>query len=106
MTTESIESKIIARALKDEAFKQELLKNSTVAKAAIEKELGEVLPEGFSINVVQENSNTAYIVLPYMPSTEGLTEKQLEAVAGGTATIALRTATMATKIPHHHHKHN
>lgn len=37
MTTENqrfcIESKIIARALKDEAFKQQLLSNSAVAKA-------------------------------------------------------------------------
>lgn len=52
---ESAESKIIARALKDEVFKQ-------------------ALPLDFNINVVQETLNTAYIVLPYMPSTEGLTQ--------------------------------
>ena len=87
MTTEnqyeSIESTIVARALKDEAFKQALLSNSAVAKAEIENELGEALPEGFSINVVQETPNTAYIVLPYTPSNESLTEEQLESVAGG-----------------------
>lgn len=86
MTTQnqsSIESKIIARALKDETFKQQLLSNSAVAKAEIEKELGEPLPEGFSVNVIQETPNTAYIVLPYMPSAEGMTEEQLESVAGG-----------------------
>ena len=109
---ESIESKIIARALKDEAFKQELLNNSTVAKVAIEKELGEMLPEGFSINVVQESPNTAYIVLPYMPSTEGLTEEQLQSIAGGgkggfVARTALKTAThVGGHVYDHHHNKN
>lgn len=79
----SIESRIVARALASEAYKQELLNNSAVAKAEIEKELGEALPEKFSVYVVQQTSDTAYIVLPYMPSNESLTEQQLEAVAGG-----------------------
>lgn len=90
MTTQnqsSIESKIIARALKDEAFKQQLLNNSAVAKAEIEKELG-VLPKDFKINVVQESSNTVYIVLPYMPSSDAMTEEQLEFVAGGGINIS------------------
>lgn len=88
---ETIESVIVARALKDEAFKQQLLSNSATAKAAIEQELAEQLPEDFSVNVVEETPNTAYIVLPYMPSTEGLTEKQLESVAGGISPITLVT---------------
>jgi hypothetical protein len=87
MTTEyqdeSIDSIIVARALRDEAFKQALLRNSAVAKAEIERELGEALPEGLSINVVQESPNTAYIVLPYMPLIEGISEEQLESIAGG-----------------------
>ncbi len=68
---ESAESKIIARALKNEVFKQALLSNSAVAKAEVEKELRQALPLDFNINVVQETLNTAYIVSPYMPSTEG-----------------------------------
>lgn len=78
-----IEYKIVSRALKDEEFKQEMLNNSVFAKVEIEKELGAILPEGLSVNVVQETHNTAYIVLPYIPSTESLTEEQLESVAGG-----------------------
>jgi hypothetical protein len=94
MTTENqyenIESRIVARALKDEAFKQQLLSNSATTNSAIEEELGEALPEGFSVNVVEETPNTAYIVLPYMPSTEEMDEEQLEAVAGGiTPTVAV-----------------
>jgi hypothetical protein len=80
---ESIESIIVARALKDEAFRQQLLSNSATTLAAIEEELGEPLPEGFSVNVVEETPNTAYIVLPYAASTEEMTEEQLESVAGG-----------------------
>ncbi|RUT04383.1 hypothetical protein DSM106972_046110 [Dulcicalothrix desertica PCC 7102] len=80
---ESIGYKIIIPALKDKAFKQELISNSAVAKVEFEKELGKLLPEDFSINVVEETPNIAYIVLPYMPSNEGLTPEQLEAIAGG-----------------------
>lgn len=87
MTTEnqyeSIESVIVARALKDEAFKQQLLTNPATALVAIEQELEESLPEGFSVNVVEETPNTAYIVLPYTASTEEMSEEQLESVAGG-----------------------
>jgi hypothetical protein len=80
---ESIGAKIVARALKDETFKQALLSDSTVAKAEVEKELGKLLPEDFCIYVVEETPNTAYIVLPYMPSNNSLTEEQLDAIAGG-----------------------
>lgn len=80
---EDIGNKIVARALKDEAFKRELLNNSAFIKAEVEKELGAALPKEFKIYVIEETLNTAYIVLPYMPSNEGLTEEQLETIAGG-----------------------
>lgn len=80
----SIDSIIVARALKDGAFKQAILNNFAVAKAEVERELGSVLPEDFRVNVVEESPNTAYIVLPYMPaSIEGVTEEQLESITGG-----------------------
>ncbi|MHC5748485.1 MAG: NHLP leader peptide family RiPP precursor [Nostoc sp.] len=82
-TRQSIESKIVARALKDESFKQQLLNNPNVAKAEIEKGLGEKFTGDIQVKVLQETANTAYIVLPYIPATAGLSEEQLEAVASG-----------------------
>lgn len=98
MTTEnqyeSLESIIVARALKDEAFKQALLTNPATAKAEIEKELDSPLPEDLSINVVEETSNTAYIVLPYIPLGEGMTEQELESVAGGISPLVATITTV------------
>ncbi len=83
-TRESIETKIIAKALEDDAFRQELLNNPNAAKAEIEKDLGQKLPETFQLRVVQETENMAYIVLPVtIPANQELADEQLEAVAGG-----------------------
>lgn len=81
---QSIETKIIAKALEDEAFRQELLNNPNTAKAEIEKDLGQKLPEGFQLRVLQETENMAYIVLPVtISANQELSEEQMEAVAGG-----------------------
>jgi hypothetical protein len=75
------EARIITHALEDEAFRQELLNNP---KAAIEKELGQKLPEDFQISVLQESDKMTYLVLPFSPAAnQELSEEQLEAVAGG-----------------------
>ncbi len=78
------ETQIIVRALKDDSFKQQLLDNPDVAKAEVEKALGQKVPDGFKVQVLQETADTAYLVLPYVPSTESMTEEQLESVASGT----------------------
>ncbi|BAZ06032.1 hypothetical protein NIES3974_26890 [Calothrix sp. NIES-3974] len=78
------ETQIIIRALKDESFKQQLLTNPGVAKAEIEKAIGQKVPDDFKVQVLQETADTAYLVLPHVPATEAMTEEQLEAVASGT----------------------
>ena len=84
----SIEAKLIVRAMKDEAFRAELLNNPQTAKAAFEQELGQKLPETAQIRVVQESDDVAYLVLPAMaPEKEELSETELEAVAAGALTI-------------------
>jgi phosphopentomutase len=84
----SIDAKLIARAMKDEAFRTELLNNPEAAKAAVEQELGQKLPETAQIRVVQESDDVAYIILPATASeTEQLSETELEAVAAGAFTI-------------------
>ena len=44
---QDVETQIIARALKDDSFKQQLLDNPVVAKAEIEKALGQKIPSDF-----------------------------------------------------------
>lgn len=75
------ESELIAKAWKDEAFKQELISNP---KAVYVRELGEQLPENLKIKVMEETSDTLYLALPRSPQvTEELSDEALEAVAGG-----------------------
>jgi hypothetical protein len=77
----NFESSLIAKAWKDEAFKQELIRNP---KTVIERELGKKLPESLHIKVLEEDVNTVYLVLPAaMQVTEQLSEEALEAFAGG-----------------------
>lgn len=79
---QEIEAHIIAKAWKNEAYKQELLNNS---KAVIEQEFGLQLADDINVQVVEEDADSLYLVLPMQPdsSTEELSEDQLEAVAGG-----------------------
>ena len=94
-TRQDIEAHIIAQAWKDEAYKQELLSNP---KAIIGREFGVLLPKEMTIQVLEENPNTLYFVLPIRPdiSSSELSEEQLEAVAGvGTITVTT-LATPAT----------
>lgn len=79
-TRKDLEVHLITRALKDEAFKQELLANP---KAVVEKELGAKLSEELEINVLKETEDTLYMVLPCNPY-EGMSEEELKASLGMT----------------------
>ena len=81
-TPQTIETRVITRALQDESFKQQLLNGDIAAKAAIEEEIGEKLLESLQVKVLEETSNISYIILPEIPSTEEMSEKELEAIAG------------------------
>jgi hypothetical protein len=76
-----IESQLIAKAWKDETFKQELISNP---KAVFARELGQELPENLKIKVLEETADTIYLALPRSPQvSEELSDEALEAVAGG-----------------------
>ncbi|MDZ8106187.1 MAG: NHLP leader peptide family RiPP precursor [Nostoc sp. DedQUE12a] len=81
-TRQDIEARIIAKAWKDEAYKQELLTNS---KAVIEREFGVEFPADVNVQVLEENSTSLYFVLPVSPIAiiQELSEQELEAIAGG-----------------------
>lgn len=76
-TRPELEAELIARVAEDEGFRALLLENP---KEAIRQETGIEIPEDFTIQVHEENSMTAHVVLP--PS-ENLTEADMQVVAGG-----------------------
>ena len=81
-TRQDIQTRIIAKAWKDEAYKQELLTNP---KAVIEREFGVEFPADVKVQVVEENPTSLHFVLPVSPVAiaQELSEQQLEAIAGG-----------------------
>ena len=89
-TPSDLTTQLIARAWKDEAFKQELLRDPT---AVVERELRRQdpdarLPEQVQLHVLEETPTTRYLVLPAKPTIESgeeLTDAdlQLVAAAGG-----------------------
>jgi hypothetical protein len=79
-----IEQQLIEKAMKDTSFRHQLLVNP---KEVIEAEFGQKIPEAIQINVLEEDANTVYLILPQVvqnPEME-LTEAELNAVAGGEA---------------------
>ena len=78
-----MERRLIQRSLEDEDFRQRLLDDP---KGTLEQELGDRLPEGIEVRVVEESAQTIYLVLPSAsPTGQGgeLSDQDLEEVAGG-----------------------
>ncbi len=92
-TRQEIEALIVAKAWKDDAYKQKLLSNP---KAIFEQELGVELAQEIRIQVLEENSTSLYLVLPVNPIEAfkkiDLSEAELEAVAGGNTVVATKIA--------------
>ncbi|UKO95906.1 NHLP leader peptide family RiPP precursor [Nostoc sp. UHCC 0870] len=83
--TETLEERMIAKAIEHHAYKQRLLSN---AKAVLEEELGAELPEDVSVEVLQQSSKQLYLVLPIdideIVRDGILSHEELETIAGGT----------------------
>ena len=78
-----LQEKVIVKAMKDEAFRQELLVNP---KGALERELGITLPQGVNVQVHEDTSTTIHIVLPMKAQTGEpmeLSDAELEQATGG-----------------------
>ena len=70
--------KIITRCWEDEAFKERLLADPAATLAAE----GVPVPEGIAINVAVDSKDVRTLVIP-LPPTAGLSDAELEQVAGG-----------------------
>lgn len=84
---QDVEAQIVVRALKDDSYKQQLLNNPDFAKSEIETLVGQKSKDGFKVQVLQETADTAYILLPYVPPTQSLSENDLDNIATGTVSI-------------------
>lgn len=84
---------IVSTAMTDAGFRAQLLKDP---KRAIES-LGVHLPAGVSVQVHENSASVVHIVLPgpEIPIGQGLSDRELDAVAGG---VTLSTATLAQPI--------
>lgn len=77
---DEIYAKVLKLAATDEAFRAELLKDSS---AAITKVAGEALPATFKVKIIENDpAYAATFVLPPLLSSE-LDDEDLENVAGG-----------------------
>ncbi len=84
-------NEIVQKAWEDEDFKKALLENPV---ATIENFTGKKLnlPEGKTLEVRDQTSeSTVYINIPAMPEVDAeLSEKELEAVSGGTCVVSTK----------------
>jgi hypothetical protein len=78
----ALEAQLIDRAMKDDAFREDLKRDP---KGVFARELGISVPEHINVEVVEESPSKVYLVLPQTPVSTGveLSDAELEAVAGG-----------------------
>jgi hypothetical protein len=72
-TRTQAESKVVTKAMTDPSFKAALLADP---KAALESEFGVKLPANLNVNVIQDDPNSATLVLPHSGGQE-LSEAEL-----------------------------
>jgi len=78
-----LEQQVIEKAMKDASFRKQLIEDP---KFVLEQETGMKLPDSFNIKIIEEDTQTFYLVLPEKinPETEDeLTEAELMKVSGG-----------------------
>ncbi|SMC69826.1 NHLP leader peptide family RiPP precursor [Sporomusa malonica] len=82
-TWKEFEAQIIAKALKDETFRRELIQNpKKVLQQEIDKESGVKLPADLEVKIVEQPATTLIIVLPSVP-VGTLSDSELDQIAGG-----------------------
>jgi hypothetical protein len=80
-TWKELEEQLIARAIKDDSYRQELISDP---RAAVEQQLGYALSPQVQIQVIEHDPETVYLLLPKKEETSAeLSDEQLDSVAGG-----------------------
>ena len=83
MLDRSLHDQVIERAMKDPAFRQELLSHPG---AVLARDFNIHLSEQVAIRVIEEEPHTFTLVLPAaVPALQELTDADLEATTGGAA---------------------
>lgn len=80
-------SNIIVKCLKDKKYKEEFKKNP---KAVFEKECNTKLPGEVQLKVIEDTPTVKHVVIPYTEAGE-LSDKELEALAGGDLLLSKET---------------
>lgn len=78
----SLEAQILARAAKDPAFRQQLLRDP---KGTIAKEFGVAIPANVTLQVHEETETVRHLILPKVvqPQAVVLDDNALESAVGG-----------------------
>lgn len=84
----TLQDQIIAKAMKEETFRQQLLNNP---KETLERDLGIALPQGVTVQVHEDTPTTVHLVLPVQPpmgKPQELSEAELGTIVGGAGPVA------------------
>jgi c-di-GMP-related signal transduction protein len=85
MINSTIHQQVLARAIKDAAFRQAFVNNP---KETLAKEYNVHFPDSVAIRVLEDTSTTFTLVLPSQETAmQELSDAELEAVAGARAPI-------------------
>ncbi len=76
-------AKVVAKAWADASFKAKLMDDP---HSALE-EAGYAIPQGVSVKVVENTTDTVHLILPAAPSAGELSEDALDKVAAGASCI-------------------
>jgi hypothetical protein len=92
LNRDAIQVPLIKKALKDPAFRQQLIDDP---RTAVSGQLGMELPPDVKITVLQESTDHFYITLPppLPPVIDELRDEDLAAVAGGKASTTTTKTT-------------
>ena len=86
---------IVARAWRDEAFKQQLITNPK----KVLTDAGMTVDEGVEVQIIEDTATTRHLVFPVKPTGgQALSEDQLELVAGGSTSTVQTTSGVTTEV--------